>query len=277
MSTPFRLPVPAVPPLVRAPVRAAQFVVELVGPRTTPATQAADLLRPDWRAALGHPELWAMRPADTAWQPLRAASHGSYDSLALAWDLATPTGELSTASAGQLVGIAERFASGLGRRAIPLTAPADVPREVRRLRSAQNALDAGMAVLLIAPRPVATSEFGRELESLGLSPLGEEWAWMAPHHPEPLFAATPFEETVSDGLTLGFRLPRSPDPNVAIEGLFRVVDVLGRSGLAAFDEDRRPLTAATRESLRQGARAAAQALASAGLTPGSWAALKTFV
>lgn len=277
MSQPFRLPSPSVPPLVRGPVRAVQFVVELVGPRTVPATQAAELLRPDWRAALGQPELWVLSPADTAWKPLRALSHGSYDSIALAWDMATPAGEMSPQSATHLVGRAEQFANGIGRRAIPLTAPADLPREIRRLRSVQDGLDAGMAVLLIAPRPVATTEFGRELEALGLSPLEGEWGWVAPGHPEPLFTATPFEEPVADGLTLGFRLPRSPDPMVAIEGLYGVVDALGRSGLAAFDEDRRPLTAVTRESLRRGAMAGVQALTSAGLPPGSWAALKAFV
>ena len=271
------LPVPAVPPLVRAPVRAVQFVVELVGPRTVPAVQAMELLRPDWRGALGQPELWAMRPADAAWSPLRAARFGSYDSIALAWDLATPAGDLSPAAAGHLVATAERFASPLGRRAVPLTAPADVPGEVRRIRAAQDALDAGTSVLLIAPRAVPVSEFGRELERLGLAPFGDgEWGWFGEGHPEPLFAATPFDAPTADGLTLGFRLARCPDPNVAIEGLFRTVDELGRTGLAAFDEDRRPLVPATREALRQGARAGSAALDSVGLRPGSWAALKAF-
>lgn len=270
------LPPPAVSPLVCAPVRAVQLVVELVGPRTAPAAQAAELLRPDWRAAMGHPELWAMRPADTAWSPMHASTHGSYDSIALAWDLVSPVGEMSAASATHLVGLAERFANPLGRRAIPLTAPADVPQEVRRLKKAVEGLDAGTSILVIAPRRVAVAEFGRELEALGLAPFGEEWGWFGAGHPEPLFAATPFESPLTNGLTLGFRLGRCPDPNVAIEGVFHVVDALGRTGLAAFDEDRHPLTAPTRETLRQGARAGAQALDSVGLRPGSWAALKAF-
>lgn len=270
------LPSPSVPPLVRGPVRAAQFVVELVGPRTVPAAQAMELRRPDWRGALGQPELWAMRPGDASWQPLRAASFGSYDSIALAWDLVTPAGTMSPASATHLVGIAERFAATVGRRAIPLTPPGDVPREVKRLQSVQDSLDAGTAVLLISPRPVPVSEFGRELERLGLTRRSEDWAWLATDHPEPLFEATPFEAPVTDGLTLGFRLARCPDPNVALEGLFRVVDELTPTGLGAYDEDRRPLTAATREALRQGARAATAALESVGLRPGSWAALKAF-
>lgn len=274
------LPNPAVPPLVRAPVRAAQFVVELVGPRTVPATQAMELLRPDWRGALGQPELWAMRPADTVWNPLRAAQFGSYDSLALAWDLVTPVGEMSPPAAEHLVATAERFAHGIGRQAIPLVAPADLPSEVRRIRTAADALDAGTSVLVVAPRPVAVSEFGRELERLGLTPFGpddeREWGWFGVGHPEPLFAATPFGAPMTDGLTLGFRLARCPDPNVAIEGLFRTVDELAKTGLAAFDEDRKPLVPATREALRQGARAATQALDSVGLRPGSWAALKVF-
>lgn len=271
------LPSPAVPPLVRAPVRAAQFVVELVGPRTVPATQAMDLLRPDWRAALGQPELWAMRPADTAWSPLRAAQFGSYDSISLAWDYVTPVGEVSPASATHLAATAERFAAGIGRRAIPLTTPNDVPAEVRRLKAAQESLDAGLSVLIVAPRAVAVTEFGRELERLGLTPFGDgEWGWFGTGHPEPLFAATPFAAPMTDGLTLGFRLARCPDPNVAIEGLFRTADELARTGLAAFDEDRKPLTPATREALRQGARAATEALDSIGLRPGSWAALKAF-
>ena len=271
------LPSPSVPPLVRGPARAAQFVVELVGPRSVPAAQAAGLLRPDWRAAMGHPELWAMRPADTAWSPLHAAAHGSYDSLALAWDMATPVGVMSPASATHLLGLAERFANGVGRRAVPLTTPGDLPQEVRRLQRAQEGLDAGMSVLMVAPRPVAVSEFGRELERLGLEPRDGEWLWVAPGHPEPLFAATPFDSPMTDGLTLGFRLARCPDPMVAIEGLFTVVDALGRTGLAAFDDDRRPLTAATRDGLREGARTGVRALESLGLRPGSWPALKVFV
>lgn len=268
---------PSVPPLVRAPVRAAQFVVELVGPRTVPTVQAAELLRPDWRAALGSPELWCLSPADTAWKPLRNLTHGSYDSIALAWDLLSPQGEMSPQAAGHLVGVAERFANAVGRRAIALTAPADLPREVRRLRSAQESLDAGLSLIVVAPRPVLVAEFGRVLEDLGLVPYGEEWGWFGEGHPEPLFAATPFEASLTDGLTLGFRLARCPDPSVAVEGLLRLVDELGRTGLAAFDEDRRPLTPATREALRQGARAGSQTLDSIGLRPGSWAALKVFV
>lgn len=270
------LPRPIVSPLVPAPVRAVQFVVELVGPRTVPATQAAELLRPDWRAAMGHPELWALSPADTAWKPLQAATNGSYDSIALAWDLISPVGEMSPSSATHLADLAERFANGIGRRAIPLTVPADLPREIRRLRSAQDGLDAGVSIILVAPRPVAVRELAGELEAIGLSPFGEEWGWFAADHPEPLFAATPFDAPTTDGLTLGFRLARCPDPNVALEGLFRVTDTLGRTGLAAFDEDRRPLTSATREALQQGARAGSQALESVGLRPGSWAALKAF-
>ena len=270
------LPSPAVPSLVRGPVRAAQFVVEIVGPRTVPAVQAAELLRPDLRAGFGHPELWAMRPADTAWMPLRAATHGSYDSLALAWDLVTPLGEMTEASAAHLVGLLERFANPLGRRAIPLTALADVAREVQRLKRVVEALDAGVSVLLVAPRPAPVAEFGRELEALGLTPFGEEWGWFGEAHPEPLFAATPFESPLTDGLTLGFRLARCPAPNVAIEGLFQTVDALARTGLAAFDESRRPLAPATRDALREGARAGTQALDSVGLRPGSWAALKAF-
>ena len=273
----MRLPAPSIAPLVPAPTRTVQFVIELVGPRSVPASQAAELLRPDWRAALGQPELWAMRPADTAWQPLRAQTHGSYDSIALAWDLVTPQGDLSPASATHLVGVAERFANAIGRRAIPLTAPGDLPQEARRLKQAGEALDAGLSVLMVSPRPVAVSEFGRELEAMGLTPANEEWGWFGEGHPEPLFAATPFEASVTDGLTLGFRLARCPDPIVAIEGLLNVVDALSRSGLAAFDEDRRPLTAATREALRQGIRAGTEALASIGLAPGSWPALKVFV
>lgn len=270
------LPPPSVAPLVPAPSRAIQFVVELVGPRTVPTAQAGELLRPDWRAALGQPELWAMRPADTVWHPMRALMHGSYDSIALAWDMVTPVGNVSPQSATHLLGVAERFANTIGRRAIPLTAPADLPKEVHRIKSVQESLDAGVGILLIAPQKVSVSEFGRELEKLGLSPVNGEWGWVSPNHREPLFLASPFEEPMTDGLTLGFRVARSPDPVAGLEGLFHIVDTLGRSGLAAFDEDRRPLTPATRENLRQGARAATQALTSVGFAPGSWAALKAF-
>ncbi|RYG25007.1 hypothetical protein EON82_08680 [bacterium] len=273
----MRLPVPAIAPLVSAPTRKVQFVVELVGPRTVPTAQAAELLRPDWRASLGQPELWAMRPADTTWQPLRALMHGSYDSIALAWDMVTPQGDLSPASATHLAGVAERFANRMGRRAIPLTAPNDLPTEVRRLKGAVQSLDAGLTVLIVSPQPVAVSEFGREMEAMGLVPANDEWGWFGQGHPEPLFAATPFEAPMTDGITLGFRLARCPDPSVALEGLLNVVDALSRSGLAAFDEDRLPLTAAKRETLRQEIRAGTEALTSIGFAPGSWPALKAFV
>ena len=273
----MRLPSPSVPALVRGPERTSQFVVEFVGPRTVPAAQAAELLRPDWRAALGSPELWILSPADVAWQPLRALTSGSYDSIALAWDFATPAGTMSRESATHLVGLAERFANPMGRRAIPLTALDDVPKAIVRLKKLQEGLDAGLSVLLVAPRPVAVSEFGRELQARGLERDPEGWAWKSAEHPEPLFQAIPFEEPVSDGLTLGFRLARCPDPGVAIEGIFSMADSLARTGLAAFDEDRRPLTTATREGIRHAVRAGAQALESVGLRPGSWSAIKTFV
>ena len=273
----MRLPAPAVSPLAPAPTRTVQFVVELVGPRTAPATQAAELLRPDWRAALGQPELWAMRPADTAWQPLRALMHGSYDSIALAWDIVTPQGDLSTTSATHLVSVAERFANAIGRRAIPLTAPTDLAQEARKIKGVQESLDAGLSILVVSPRPVAVSEFGRELEAMGLTPHDGEWAWLSEGHPEPLFAATPFESPMTDGITLGFRLARCPDPSVALEGLLNVVDTLSQSGLAAFDEDPHPLSAAKRETLRQEIRAGTQALTSIGFAPGTWPALKAFV
>ena len=256
-------------------MRTAQFVVELVGPRSVPAAQAAELARPDWHSALGRPELWAMAPADAAWQPLQNGP-GSFDSVALAWDFVAPAGSMTTTSATHLLGLAERFANAIGRRAIPLTAPEDVPTVVRRLVAAQDGLDAGVTAILVAPRPLPVAALGRELEAMGLVPTDEEWAWVAPDHPEPLFAATPFDAPTTDGLTLGFRLARCPDPGVALEGLLRTADALAPLGLAAFDEDREPLTAPKREALRGNVRAASEALASVGLRPGSWAALKTF-
>ncbi len=272
----MRLPLPAVASLVPAPSRGVQFVVEIVGPRTVPAAQAAGLLRPDWRAALGEPELWTMRPADTAWQAMDARTDGSYDSIALAWDLVAPQGEMSAASAGHLAGVAERFANDVGRRAIPLTAPNDVPQAVRRLKSAQDGLDAGVSILLVGPHPWAAAEYGSVLDGLGLGRDAEGWAWRAADHPEPLFQAIPFEDgPATDGFTLGFRLARCPDPAVGVEGMLQVADAL-RDRLAPYDEDRRPLTPKGRDSLRDAVRAGSRALDSIGLRPGTWAALKAF-
>src|SRR5688572_32004658 len=94
------LPNPPAPKTERpGPEHKVQFVVELVGPRSCLASSAATLLDPKWFQALGQPHLYSMAPADKDWQTLTARADGSYDSLALAWDMVADRGELTSQAA----------------------------------------------------------------------------------------------------------------------------------------------------------------------------------
>src|ERR1700679_3887816 len=93
---------PAVTPYPSGPAHRAQYVIELVGPRSVPASAAAQLWTQSWQNALGRPEIYCMSPADTSWQPMTDRKDGSYDSIALCWDMVSPLGRLNSQSANQL-------------------------------------------------------------------------------------------------------------------------------------------------------------------------------
>src|SRR5947209_1046377 len=97
--------------LTPGPVRKQQFVIELVGPRTVPAANVKVLLDSQWQSALGKPQIFVMGGADQFWRPLLSNdSSGAYDSVALAWDLISPQGQLNANSSQQLWNVAEHFA-----------------------------------------------------------------------------------------------------------------------------------------------------------------------
>ena len=86
-------PIEVTIPLKSGPLHRVQFVIEFVGPRSVPALAAIHLLGSEWYSALGQPFIHAMRPADLHWHPLTNSTDGSYDSLALSWDLLSPKGQ----------------------------------------------------------------------------------------------------------------------------------------------------------------------------------------
>src|SRR6185312_8968382 len=117
----------------KGPLYKVQYVLEFVGPRSVPASMACSLLRPEWYAALGQPQVFSMQPADLSWGMLTAKTEGSYDSLALTWDLLSLAGTLSSASAQHLLTIAEQFGSAINRRVAALPVPAEVDQAAARL------------------------------------------------------------------------------------------------------------------------------------------------
>ena len=283
-----------IPPVVAAPAPGpahhAQFVIELVGPRSVPAAAAARLLAPDWFAALGQPQLFAMTPADQAWQSLTPQA-GSYDSVALCWDLITPQGALSRQSAENLLQKAEQFAGAVNRRAMPLPTPQDVDNAVRRLQNYQEQLDIGVSLVVI-PRSdfVPERQIWPVCSRLGLqfSPTGS-FDWMSPNHPSPLFSVTPIGQVesfslaavnrneVHEGLTIGFSVPLCPAPLAALDGAIRSAEVIASEiGGAAFDDTSRPLSDKVKDGLRKDLQQAVQMLEATGLRPGSAAAMKVF-
>src|SRR5688500_8034634 len=112
------------PKTVAGPVHGAQFVIEIAGPHSVAAQQARELLGPKWHPALGNPEVFCMALADQAWRLMSTTDGaGSYDSIALAWDLLSARGKLSSASASHLLQGPSSFAQSVQRRAFPFPDP----------------------------------------------------------------------------------------------------------------------------------------------------------
>ncbi len=282
---------PIVPSPAPGPAHRAQYVIELVGPRSAPASAAAQLLSQNWFAALGQPELYVMSPADQQWRAMTPQTGGSYDSIALCWDLTTSHGSLSRQSAESLLRNAEQFASAIGRRAMPLPTPQDVDKVVKLLAKTREQLDIG-AALVVIPRAefVPERQIWRICARLGLefSPTGS-FDWKSPNHPSPLFSVTPIGQVesfslaavnrndVHEGLTIGFSVPLCPAPMAALDGAIHCAEVIaGEIQAAVFDDTSRPLTSKLKDELRRDLQAGVQMLEAAGLKPGSSAALKVF-
>jgi len=289
-----RVALPSMPPKradKAGPQHKVQFVIELVGPRSVPAAAAAALLGAQWFSSLGEPEAYAMAPADNDWKPLTNTTNGSYDSLALAWDLISPKGELTSQAAAHLFRMAESFGSHIQRRAMPLPPPADINRYVTPLRELADALDIGLEIMLIPKGPnftergiwVACAALGLDLGSDGFFEL------RAPGFTEPLLTVTPmggadaFSLTAVQagvthaGLMMGFSVPRSPDPTFSLAAAFQTTDYLCQTlNAAAFNDADQMLGPTTRNELTSNLNAAVRTLSGVGIEPGSQAAMKLF-
>lgn len=286
---------PPVPIPVRTkagPLHRLQFVIEFVGPRSAPAAAVAVLLDPRWRAALGEPQAFVMSPGDLEWKDLAPSPVGSFDSVALAWDLVSPQGELSAAAAQHLLDTAAQLEPTLSRRAMPLPIPEDVPKAIAQLRQVQDNFDAGVS-LLVLPRSEKASEF--ELcvwcAKLGLTPNFAEgtFDFIVPGSPLPLFCASPLGDSESfslegaqrgdpcDGLLLGFSVPRSPEPIGGLEAMMRAAGVLAEKMWGeVYDDNNVPLAPSGRDLLRNELTQACRALDQLGMPPGSPEALRLF-
>lgn len=273
------------------PQHKVQFVVELVGTRSCPASAVAALLSPQWNQALGHPQLFVMSPVDKEWQPLTNRTDGSYDSIALAWDLFADQGELSSQAAAHLFQVAESFATHIQRRAMPLPPPADVNKHVANLKQVQENLDIGVEILLV-PRAsefterevwIALAELGFDLNTSGFFQIaatnGLPFLEVTPSGGASSFALSAVENGIRHpGLLIGFSVPLSPNPTYSLEMAFRTADHLcNRLNAAAFTDGDQLLGPRVRNELSSNLMAAVRTMAGTGIEPGSRAALGLFV
>jgi hypothetical protein len=233
-----------------------------------------------------------MSAADVEWRPLTAATVGSYDSLALAWDLVSLRGQLSRQTAQHLLETAEQFAQQIQRRAMPMPVPDDVPKAISQLKQVQQNFDAGVSLLILAnSREVSEFELWVWCGKLGLTPNLAEgtFDWIPPSSTLPLFSASPVGETESftlegakrgdkhEGLLLGFSIPRSPEPISGFESMLKAASYLAEKMWGqVFDENSRPLTAESMQTMRQQLVEAVSALNKLGFPPGSPDALSAF-
>lgn len=273
------------------PEHKVQFVIELVGPRSCPAAAVAALLDPRWHQALGQPQLFVMSPADKDWQPLTARTDGSYDSIALAWDLVADQGEFTSQAAAHLFQVAEGFATHIQRRAMPLPPPADVNRYVAALRDIQENLDIGVEILMVpkgAEFPerevwIALAELGYDLKPSGffeiVDPLtGDPYVEVTPTGGASSFTLSSVQAEVRHpGLLIGFSLPLSPNPTYSLDAAYRTADHLSqRLNAAAFADGDQTLGHTTRSELTSNLMAAVRSMIGAGIEPGSIAAKRLF-
>lgn len=278
-------------PLKTGPLHKVQFVIEFVGQRTVLAGNAAQLLAPDWYNALGQPNILAMRPADLQWQPLTPSLDGSYDSLAMTWDLLTSQGTLSSASAAHLLALAERFAPYIQRRAVAMPLPSEVDAAAKNLKRAKDILDIGFQISVLS----STAAFlERDLwivcSNLGLeySPEGS-FDWRTSEHVCPLLSVTPIGQTdafalrnvekgmTHVGVTIGFSLPLNPAPVQSIDACLYVGQTIAnRLGGYVLDDSDRPITEKVKADLKQNLREGLSLFSRTGMTTGCAELLRLF-
>ncbi|MEZ0327676.1 MAG: cell division protein ZipA C-terminal FtsZ-binding domain-containing protein [Fimbriimonas sp.] len=273
------------------PLHKVQYVIEFVGPRSMMAPAVSQLVSPEWHNALGQPEIYAMRPSDLHWQRLSPSQDGSYDSLALAWDFLGEQGNITSASAQHLLSFAERFSPHINRRAMPLPPPNDVDKVVKALLMAQENLDVGFSINILADNVgFQEKDLWIECAKLGLDfAPGGTFDYRTPKHPYPLLSVSPMgftdvfslgnvqKDTRHQGATVGFSVPLCIAPTQALEASFFVAEHIGHN-LAGqvLDQDSRSLTERVKSELRQHLKAAVALYAELGITTGSQEALKLF-
>ncbi len=277
-------------PLKVGPLHKVQFVVEFVGTKPAMAESASMLLAPEWYRALGQPVMFAMRPADLIWHPLTSEPHGSYDSVALAWDYITSNGRLTSAAGNHLLKIAERFGPYLSRRALPLPPPEDIDKYVAGLMEIQSSLDIGFCVAAMAKGTWEEIDLWKICTAMGLelSPTGS-FDWRKPDHPAPLLSVTPIggEERFTlrgvqgkesySGVSVGFHMPLSAAPRQGLDACFRVADVIAHTLRgSATDDEGQALTANLRRTFHSHMNQALDSFTRAGLIPGNADCLKLF-
>ncbi len=278
--------IPTIPSSKFGPEHKVQYVIELVGPKSSPASTVSSLLDPRWHEALGQPNVFVMAPGDDGWQTLSSRADGSYDSIALAWDMLSEQGELTSKAAEHLLQVAEGFATHLQRRAMPLPPPADIDRYLVSLLDIRESLDIGVEILLVPKVSeflekdvwVALSELGYDLKPSGFFEV------LPANSHLPLISVTPMGGASSfslsavqsgvrhPGLLIGFSLPLSPNPDYSLDAAFKTADhLVNQLHAAAFTDEDRPLSHSVRAEMRQNLGMAVQALEGVGIVPGSLA------
>lgn len=274
------------------PLPRLQFVIEFVGPRSVSAGTAAYLLHPQWFAALGEPQAFVMSTADLEWRPLTANTAGSYDSIAIAWNLLTPKGQFTKKTAEHLFGVADQFAQVIERKAMAMPMPEDIGKAISLITQVQQNFDAGASLLVLPDRrQVSEYELWIWCAQLGLTPNLSEgtFDWIVPSSSLPLFQVSPVSDSEmftlqgaaagaqAEGILLGFNVPRNPEPLAAFDGMLQAANYLaGKMPGKVYDEDNRPLSAKAAANMRGEIAGAVDALTSVGFPPGSPESMKLF-
>ena len=293
MSEAFGSPAPGIAlsaaptlPQKPGPLHQVEFVVEIVGPKSVPASAAAALLRAEWQGPLGYPRVWVMAPQDTVWQPLTTSVTGSYDSLVLTWPYIGAEGHLTSRSAITLAGTAERFAAGVQRRALTMPPPNDVDQAVRAVRDVVERLDIGVGISVEFARAVAEEPLWRTAMELGLNLNGQgEFVWGDPAQVTVVPLNEPMQYTLGavragrqhEGITAGFSTPQAVDPFLSLRAALHIADEYAKrfQGLV-FGDGGEPLTPKVRAEYEQNLTAAVAAFTQVGLVSGSAEAVRLF-
>jgi len=272
------------------PLHKVQFVIELVGKALIHQSDAQKLLDKRSKAAMGEPLIFAMAPGWKRWQLLTPTTNEKgFDSLCFAWDFVARSGNtLSRKSATELLRRASEIAFSFGRKAVPLRPEEDVDTLAKFWKEFKDGFDAGVSCYL---DPVVdgidTACVMREAYRLGfrLNDKGQlEWrtsAW-----PTPLLSLDPAgSDTVFNpskrpsvpGISIGYSLPRSPNPLAALEAMFTAIDHLAQTvGGTPRDEDGELLDEPRKAIMRELVQGATQAMKASGAGPGSQEAMRLF-